>query len=91
LEDALNAANSKIASLDKTKSKLTADLGNYQTSQTYPCILSDDAQVDVERANTLVSQIERKQKGFDAVINEWKKKTDDLSAELDAAQRDARK
>lgn len=50
----------------------------------------DDAQVDVERANSLVSQIERKQKGFDQIINEWKKKTDDLSAELDAAQRDAR-
>jgi hypothetical protein len=27
LEDALNAANSKIGSLDKTKNKLTADLG----------------------------------------------------------------
>jgi myosin protein heavy chain len=38
----------------------------------------------------MVSQIERKQKGFDSIINEWRKKTDDLSAELDAAQRDAR-
>jgi myosin protein heavy chain len=70
----LGAANSKIASLDKTKSKLSADL--------------DDAQVDVERANALVSQIERKQKGFDKIIDEWRHKTDDLANELDAAQRD---
>lgn len=76
LQEALDAANSKITSLEKTKSRLTSDL--------------DDAQVDVERANAYASQLEKKQKGFDKVIDEWRKKTDDLAAEVDNAQRDAR-
>uniref|UniRef100_A0A183FJV6 Myosin-3 n=1 Tax=Heligmosomoides polygyrus TaxID=6339 RepID=A0A183FJV6_HELPZ len=76
LTEALDAANSKIASLEKTKSRLVGDL--------------DDAQVDVERANAFANALEKKQKGFDKVIDEWRKKTDDLSAELDSAQRDAR-
>ncbi|WKX94490.1 hypothetical protein Q1695_011624 [Nippostrongylus brasiliensis] len=76
LQEALDAANSKIASLEKTKSRLVGDL--------------DDAQVDVERANAFASALEKKQKGFDKIVDEWRKKTDDLSAELDSAQRDAR-
>ncbi|KAF1769637.1 hypothetical protein GCK72_001454 [Caenorhabditis remanei] len=76
LQEALDAANSKIASLEKTKSRLVGDL--------------DDAQVDVERANGVASTLEKKQKGFDKIIDEWRKKTDDLAAELDGAQRDLR-
>ncbi|EPB79755.1 myosin head [Ancylostoma ceylanicum] len=76
LQEALDAANSKIASLEKTRSRLVGDL--------------DDAQVDVERANAFASALEKKQKGFDKIIDEWRKKTDDLAAELDGAQRDAR-
>ncbi|VDM65006.1 unnamed protein product [Strongylus vulgaris] len=76
LQEALDAANSKIASLEKTRSRLVGDL--------------DDAQVDVERANAFANALEKKQKGFDKIIDEWRKKTDDLSAELDSAQRDAR-
>lgn len=60
LTEALDAANSKIASIDKTKSRLAGDL--------------DDAQVDVERANAYASSLEKKQKGFDQTINEWRKK-----------------
>ncbi|KHN87676.1 Myosin-4 [Toxocara canis] len=76
LQEALEAANQKILSLEKSKSRLVGDL--------------DDAQVDVERANSYAAQLEKKQKGFDKVVEEWKKKSDDLSAEVDAAQRDAR-
>ena len=76
LIEALDAANSKIASLDKTRARLVNDL--------------DDAQVDVERANGYANQLEKKQKGFDKVIDEWRKKADDVAAELDAAQRDNR-
>lgn len=34
--------------------------------------------------------MEKKQKGFDKVVDEWRKKTDDLLGELDASQRDGR-
>jgi myosin protein heavy chain len=50
----------------------------------------DDAQVDVERANSFAQQMEKKQKGFDKIVDEWKKKCDDLASELDASQRDNR-
>jgi myosin heavy chain 6/7 len=76
LTDANEAANTKIASLEKTRHKLLGEI--------------DDAQVDVERAAAYAASLEKKQKGFDRIIDEWKKKTDDLSNELDAAQRDAR-
>ncbi|CAD5211296.1 unnamed protein product [Bursaphelenchus okinawaensis] len=76
LQEALDAANSKITNLDKTRARLSNDL--------------DDAQVDVERANSFAAQMEKKQKGFDKVVDEWKHKVDDLNAELDAAQRDSR-
>ncbi len=47
-------------------------------------------EVDVERAQSYASQLEKRQKGFDKVVEDWRRKTDDLSAELDAAQRECR-
>jgi myosin heavy chain 6/7 len=76
LQEALDAATSKVASLEKTRSRLQSDL--------------DDAQVDVERANGFAKQLEQKQKGFDKIAGEWKKKTDDLLLDIDSAQRDNR-
>ncbi|OQR72719.1 myosin heavy chain [Tropilaelaps mercedesae] len=38
----------------------------------------------------LASQLEKRQKSFDKVIAEWKAKTDDLAAELDASQKECR-
>lgn len=54
LQDAFEAANTKIASLEKTRHKLMGDL--------------DDAQVDVERAAAYAGALEKKQKGFDRVF-----------------------
>lgn len=34
--------------------------------------------------------LEKKQRDFDKIVDNWKKKTDDLAAELDASQRDNR-
>ncbi|KAK0408652.1 hypothetical protein QR680_004074 [Steinernema hermaphroditum] len=76
LTEVNEVAYTKIGSLEKTRHKLMGDL--------------DDAQVDVERAANYAAALEKKQKGFDAIIAEWRKKCDDLSAELDAAQRDNR-
>ncbi|VDD85927.1 unnamed protein product [Enterobius vermicularis] len=76
LQEALDAANQKIITLEKQKSRLMGDL--------------DDAQVDVERANSYANQLDKKQKGFDMVVDEWKKKSDGLTSELEAAQREAR-
>ena len=66
----------QIQSLEKTRHKLMGDL--------------DDAQVDVERAAAYAAALEKKQKGFDKIIDDWRRKCDDMAAELDASQRDAR-
>lgn len=76
LTEAHEAANSKINSLEKARVKLIADL--------------DDAQIDIERASGYAQSLEKKQHGFEKVIEEWKKKCDFMNVELDAVQRDAR-
>lgn len=76
LTETNEAANSKIASLEKVRQKLLCEL--------------DDAQIDVERSASYATALEKKQHGFDRVVEEWKKKCDDLNAELDASQREAR-
>merc|ERR1719369_643621 len=45
---------------------------------------------DTERAAAAASAAEKKQKNFDKIIQEWKLKVDDLSAEYDASQKEAR-
>ncbi len=44
----------------------------------------------MERANTLCAHLEKKQKGFDRIIEEWQKKCQGISSDLDASQRDTR-
>ncbi|CAJ0963541.1 unnamed protein product, partial [Mesorhabditis belari] len=76
LQSVLEQANTKISSLEKTKSRLAADL--------------DEAQGEVERANNYVNGLEKKQKGFDKVIDDWRRKIDELQQEHEIAQRDSR-
>lgn len=49
-----------------------------------------EIQVDVERAAGYAAALEKKQRAFDRVMEEWKKKCDDLAAELEGAQHDNR-
>lgn len=39
---------------------------------------------------TTINTLEKKQKAFDKIVNEWKKKTDDIQREVDATIRDSR-
>jgi chromosome segregation ATPase len=48
------------------------------------------AQAQAERATVMATTLEKRQKGFDRVIDEWRAKCDSLAAELDASQRDGR-
>ncbi|CAJ0963261.1 unnamed protein product, partial [Mesorhabditis belari] len=76
LTDSIEAATQKIAGLDKSKARIAGEL--------------DDAQVDADRANSYASTLEKKQRDFDDIVSEWKHKSDDLAAQVDSAQRDAR-
>ncbi|CAJ0577863.1 unnamed protein product, partial [Mesorhabditis spiculigera] len=76
LTDSIEAANQKISALDKSKARIAGEL--------------DDAQVDADRANSYAATLEKKQRDFDDIVGEWKRKSDDLGAQVDGAQRDAR-
>ncbi|XP_014672549.1 PREDICTED: myosin heavy chain, striated muscle-like [Priapulus caudatus] len=76
LEDALEAANAKIAQLDKNKHRLSNEL--------------DDMSVEVERATAAANALEKRQRNFDKTLSECKQKSDDLAAELEASQRECR-
>lgn len=45
---------------------------------------------EVDRSRALVIQLEKKQKYFDKIIDEWKAKVGDLQSEVDASQKEAR-
>ncbi|VDD93269.1 unnamed protein product, partial [Enterobius vermicularis] len=76
LREALDSANAKISALEKGKARLARD--------------AEDAQNECARHLTTVTQLDKKQKAFDKIIDEWKKKVDDLNNDLDMAQKDAR-
>uniref|UniRef100_A0A183TYJ1 Myosin motor domain-containing protein n=1 Tax=Toxocara canis TaxID=6265 RepID=A0A183TYJ1_TOXCA len=76
LEEALDAANSKVGALEKIKSQLALD--------------ADEAHKEAERHAAIVEQMEKKQKAFEKVVGEWKRKVDDASNQLDVAQKECR-
>lgn len=76
LQEQLDQTHARIATVEKVRQRLQAEL--------------EDAQVDADRANQYAQQLEKKQKSFDKVIDEWKRKCDDLHIELESSQREAR-
>ena len=60
----LEVLNAKNISLEKIKLRLTGEI--------------DEMHVEVERAQQLAAQMEKKAKGFDKIIAEWKMKVSRL-------------
>uniref|UniRef100_A0A8C2XQK4 Myosin heavy chain n=1 Tax=Cyclopterus lumpus TaxID=8103 RepID=A0A8C2XQK4_CYCLU len=50
----------------------------------------EDLMIDVERANGLAANLDKKQRNFDKVLAEWKQKYEEGQAELEGAQKEAR-
>ena len=75
-EQQIDSLNFKNSSIEKAKNRLLNDL--------------ETMHVECERASTQAAAAEKKQKNFDKIINEWKMKVDDLSAEFDASQKECR-
>jgi len=76
MEEALMAAETKAAGMEKVKNRMNEEV--------------EDLLLDLERAQAQASSMEKKQKKVDAQINEWKAKCNDLQGEVDKAQKDAR-
>ncbi len=50
----------------------------------------EELMIEVEKANANAASMEKKQKMFDKLIQEWKQKCEDLTLELEGAQKESR-
>lgn len=76
LQEFLSEAQNKLTTAEKSRQRLQGEL--------------EDAHVDSDRANGFSQQCEKKQLSFDRIVEEWKRKCDDLQVEVDASQRETR-
>merc|ERR1719348_2945361 len=74
-EETIDSLNSKIASTEKTKHRLDAEL--------------EDLQMEYERTHAAAVITEKRGRNFDKVLGEWKAKAEDLMAELEASRTEA--
>merc|ERR1711884_726496 len=75
-EEVIESLNSKIASSEKSKSRMDAEL--------------EDLSMEYERTHGAAMITEKRGRNFDKVVGEWKAKADDLMAELDACSSECR-
>merc|ERR1711953_1102846 len=75
-EEVIESLNAKIASSEKSKSRMDAELG--------------DLSMEYERTHAAAMITEKRGRNFDKVVGEWKAKADDLMAELDACNSECR-
>merc|ERR1712168_947760 len=52
--------------------------------------MGEDVVIEMERAQAIASQAEKRQRAFDKTIDEWKNRVTDLQQELDGSQSDLR-
>merc|ERR1712238_286471 len=76
-EETIETLNQKVASTEKTKHRLETEL--------------EDLQLEYERVHAAAIITEKRGRNFDKVIGEWKAKSDDLNAEVEASYKETRK
>ncbi|KAE9411754.1 hypothetical protein Angca_007995, partial [Angiostrongylus cantonensis] len=76
LQEALSVVQNKVISLEKVKGRLLQE--------------SEDARSEVDRHLTVIASLEKKQMAFDKIVDDWKRKVDDIQKEIDATNRDSR-
>ena len=75
-EETIEGLNSRCVSLEKLKQRLTGEI--------------DDLQMQMDTANLMAIALEKKAKNFDKVVAEWKSKVEELTQQLEEAQRENR-
>ena len=75
-EETIEGLNSRCISLEKLKQRLTGEI--------------DDLQMQMDSANQIAIALEKKAKNFDKVVAEWKSKVEELTQQLEEAQRENR-
>merc|ERR1711863_129571 len=75
-EEVIENLNTKIASSEKSKSRMEAEY--------------EELSMEYERTHAAAMITEKRGRNFDKVVGEWKAKADDLMAELDACSSECR-
>merc|ERR1711963_694578 len=75
-EEVIETLNTKIASAEKSKSRMDAEL--------------EELAMEYERTHAAAMITEKRGRNFDKVVGEWKAKADDLMAEVDACNSECR-
>merc|ERR1711937_312179 len=75
-EEVIETLNAKIASSEKSKSRMEAEY--------------EELSMEYERTHAAAMITEKRGRNFDKVVGEWKAKADDLMAELDACNSECR-
>ena len=75
-EECIEGLGLKVQATEKIRNRYAIDL--------------EDLQMEYERITSAIAIAEKKMKNFDLVVGEWKLKCDDISAELEASQRECR-
>merc|ERR1711994_980496 len=75
-EEVIETLNTKIASAEKSKSRMDNEL--------------EELSMEYERTHAAAMITEKRGRNFDKVVGEWKAKADDLMAELDACNSECR-
>merc|ERR550539_1098011 len=75
-EETVESLQSKIANSEKSKARMQADL--------------EEISMEYERTHAAAIICEKRGKNFDRVISEWKSKADDMTAEVEASQKECR-
>merc|ERR1712156_1062458 len=75
-EGTIENLNQKVASAEKTRHRMETEL--------------EDLQLEYERVHAAAIITEKRGKNFDKVIGEWKAKSDDLDAEVEASHKEQR-
>merc|ERR1711937_904586 len=75
-EELVDALNTKVANVEKSKARLAAEL--------------DDSAMEYERVHAAALITEKRGKNFDKVLGEWQSKAADVAAEVEASQNEGR-
>merc|ERR1739846_167309 len=75
-EETVDSLQQKIANAEKSRARMQSDL--------------EELSMDYERTHAAAIITEKRGKNFDKVIGEWKAKADDVSAEVEASQKECR-
>merc|ERR1719350_2221754 len=75
-EETVDSLQQKIANAEKSKGRMQSDL--------------EEISMEYERTHAAAIITEKRGRNFDKVVGEWKSKADDVSAEVEASQKECR-